>query len=69
MTIYNVSAWNEYSTDNRQAKLIIKQAIEAESVTEAMDKAQEFAANWNREETRENMKVNLLTCNGFIRAA
>lgn len=68
MATYAVKAWNVYSAKPENSRLVSGHSVEAGSVTEALDQGQTIAANWNREETRENMTVSLITCEGFIRS-
>jgi hypothetical protein len=67
MTTYHVSNWNEYSTKPENSRLVIKIEIQAWSEKDALHKAAKLAADWNREETRPNMKINMMTCGGFVR--
>lgn len=62
-----VTAWNTYSTQGTGRVVCSTQHDEAH-VSIALNRAELFARDWNRTEARADMKVNFLTCNGFIRA-
>lgn len=65
---FKVYAWNEYSVKRKESRLVIAHTVGADSVTDALDQAAVLAAQWNGEVEQENMRVNLMTCNGFVRA-
>ena len=64
----NVRAWNQYNIDG-SGRLIIGQEISAATVTEALDIAENDAKQWNRRNKKNSANlVNMLSCNGFVRA-
>lgn len=67
MTTYKVYNWNEYSTRPENSRLVSAIEVEAFSARDALHKAEPFANKWNREETRKNMIVTMMTCEGFIK--
>jgi len=69
MTTHRVQNCNEYSTIPQNNRVVSVVEIEAESPSDALNQAAELAAKWNREETRENMMVNILVCQGWVRGA
>ena len=68
--MFRAVAWNKISIidGNEVGKMVISVEVEAANVTEAMDKMQVMASDWNRE-ADEKMQVNFITCKGFIRNA
>lgn len=61
-----VAAWNEYST-TAKGKLVIATEEQANTVTDALNIAEGYARRWNQT-ADEASRVNLLTCNGYVRA-
>ena len=68
--MFKTVAWNEISIidGNEMGKMVISVEVEAANVTEAIDKMQVMANNWNKEADKD-MQVNFITCKGFIRNA
>lgn len=67
--MFKTIAWNQISIidGNEVGKMVISTEIEAANVTEAIDKMQAMASEWNKE-ISEDMQVNFITCKGFIRS-
>ena len=64
----NVRAWNQYNIDG-SGRLIIGQEISAATVTDSFDIAEKDAKQWNRRNKKNPANlVNMLSCNGFVRA-
>ena len=62
-------AWNKISIidGNEVGKMVISTEIETTDITQAIDKMQVMASEWNKE-IGEDMQVNFITCRGFIRS-
>ena len=67
--MFKTIAWNKISIidGNEVGKMVISTQIEAANITEAIDKMQVMASEWNKE-IGEDMQVNFITCRGFIRS-
>jgi len=65
-----VRAWNTYKIDGT-GELVIGSEVDAATVTQALDAAEVEARSWNaRHRGADNlaMRVNMLSCNGHVRA-
>lgn len=58
---FKVANYNKYPTCH-----IITITIDADSVTSALDEAEQIANNWNKE-AEDAQVVNAIFCNGYIR--
>ncbi len=67
--MFKTIAWNKISIidGSEVGKMVISTEIEAANVTQAIDKMQVMASEWNKE-IGEDMQVNFITCMGFIRS-
>ena len=68
MTTYKVSAYNEYSTISDNSRLVITIEFDADNETQALDQMEQYTTGWNSAVIDESNKVNMLVCNGFVRA-
>ena len=67
MKNFRVTNYNQYSTKKENNRIVSVVDIESETITSALDEANVLAANWNRDETRDNMVINMMSCDGFFR--
>lgn len=64
--MFKVSAWNQYQVSGN-GKKVIAHEVDAKNVTEALNRAEFLARQWNKRNNKD-WQVNILTCGGFVRA-
>lgn len=67
MTTYRVTNYNQYSTKSENNRVVSVIEVDAKNITDALNQVGEMTARWNWEETRANMKVNMMVCEGHFR--
>jgi hypothetical protein len=61
------TAWNIYSIKPENSRAVITAEYESNTVTETLNKMGKDAAKWNKGEKRENMKIHMISCEGYVR--
>jgi hypothetical protein len=59
--------WNIYATKPENQRKVIQVNYPIYSITDTLNKMENDANNWNKNEMRENMKIHIITCEGYIR--
>jgi hypothetical protein len=67
MTTFKVTAYNEYSINPDNCRMVIACEVTDETVTDALDQMEAYANGWNKEQMQENQIVKIITCNGYVR--
>lgn len=59
-----ITAYNTLGT--KESRVVASYTVDTTDTREAMKQARYNAARWNQDETRNNMRVNFVMCDGFV---
>lgn len=60
-----ITAYNSFGT--KESRIVASYIVETTDTREALTKANYLANIWNKDETRNNMRVNFVFANGMLR--